>query len=117
MITFKNGTTFETTANIGGTAQYQAAKRETLEFYIAKDSADFDALKAVYSDSEATSEITVTVGDTQSLHLDYTLPMELGLKTVDGAEVWYMKLAQKSELEIKLEAMEQTVATLEARLS
>ena len=112
MITFKNGTTFETTNNIGSSIQYQAAKRNTLEFHIPKDSATFDSLKAVYTDTEALSEITVTTSEATSLHTGYTMPVEMGLKTVDEAEVWYIKLAQKSELELKVEKLEAAVAAL-----
>lgn len=112
MITFKNGTTFETVANMGGSMQYQAAKRNTLEFHIPKDSATFDALKAIYTDADALSEITVTTSEATSLHTGYTMPVEMGLKTVEDVEVWYLKLAQKSELELKVEKLEAAVAAL-----
>lgn len=112
MVTFKNGTTFETVANMGGSMQYQSAKRSTLEFHIPKESATFDALKAIYTDADALSEITVTTSAATSLHTGYTMPVEMGLRTEDGTEVWYIKLAQKSELELKVERLEAAVAAL-----
>ena len=112
MVTFKNNVTFETVANMGGSMQYQAANRKTLEFIIPKDSATFDSLKAVYTDTDALSEITVTTSEATSLHTGYTMPVEMGLRTEDGADVWYLKLAQKSELELKVEQLEKAVAAL-----
>lgn len=112
MIKFANGTTFETVNNIGGSMQYQSAKRDTLEFHIPKDNTTFDALKAVYDNADALSEITVTTSEATSLHTGYTMPVEMGLKTVDEAEVWYIKLAQKSALELKVEQLEKAVAAL-----
>jgi hypothetical protein len=112
MITFKNGTTFETVANMGGSMQYQSAKRNTLEFHIPKDSATFDSLKAIYANTDALSEITVTTAEATSLHTGYTLPIEMGLRTENDAEVWYIKLAQKSALELKVEQLEKAVAAL-----
>lgn len=112
MVTFKNGRIFETTGNYGGSMQYQSAKRDTLEFRIPKDSATFDALKAVYTDADALSEITVTTSEATSLHTGFTMPVEMGLRTEDDAEVWYIKLAQKSALELKVEQLEKTVAAL-----
>lgn len=110
MVTFKNGKSIETIAVIGGRTQFQNALRETLEIRTAKDETDFEELKAIYTDSAALSEIEVNDGSGgQSLQLDFTLPVELSLKDVDGEQTWCMKLAQKSALEI---AQEQQAADI-----
>lgn len=104
MVTFANGKTIETIAVIGGGTQFQSAVRETLEIRAAHDEMSFEELKALYTDSEALSAIEVNDGSGgQSLQLDFTLPVELSLKDVDGEQLWCMKLAQKSALEIEQE--------------
>ena len=100
MVTFKNGTQLETVAVIGSIMMFQNANRETLELRIAEENAEFDELKAIYTDRDALSEIEVQDGEAKSLQLNYTIPVELALKQIDGASVWCMKLAQKSELEL-----------------
>ena len=110
MVTFANGKTIETIVVIGGRTQFQNAMRETLEIRAAKDETDFGELKAIYTDSEALSEIEVNDGSGgQSLQLNFTLPVELSLKDIDGEQLWCMKLAQKSVLEI---AQEQQAAEI-----
>ncbi len=107
-VKFKNGKTFETIAVYGSPMTFQNANRDTLEFRIAEDNATFDELKAVYSDPDALSEIEITEreesmnNEVTSLHLHYTLPVELGSKQLGGESVWCMKVAQKSELELAL---------------
>ena len=116
-IKFKNGKQLETVAVYGGGMTFQGANRDTLEIRIAAENAAFDELKALYIDADALSEIEITDtaganGETetvQSLHLHYTLPVELGLKQLNGESVWCMKLAQKSALEI---AQEQQAADI-----
>lgn len=104
MVTFKNGKTIETIAVIGGRTQFQSAVRETLEIRAAHDETSFDELKVLYTDSAALSEIEVNDGTGgQSLQLNFTLPVELSLKDIDGEQVWCMKLAQKSALELEQE--------------
>lgn len=104
MVTFANGKTIETIAVIGGRTQYQSALRETLEIRAACDEMSFEELKALYTDGAALSEIEVNDGSGgQSLQLNFTLPVELSLKDVDGEQLWCMKLAQKSTLEIEQE--------------
>ncbi len=103
MVTFKNGVKFDTIAVYGGSMTFQGANRETLELRIAAENVTFDELKVVYTDSSALSEITVEDGAARSLHLNYVLPVELALKQIDGAQVWCVKLAQKSELELAQE--------------
>lgn len=104
MVTFANGKTIETIAVIGGRTQFQNAMRETLEIRAARDETSFEELKALYTDSATLSEIEVNDGSGgQSLQLNFTLPVELSLKDIDGEQLWCMKLAQKSALEIEQE--------------
>ena len=110
MVTFANGKTIETIAVYGGKAQFQNAQRETLEIRAARDATSLEELKALYTDSEALSEIEVNDGKGgQSVQLDFTLPMELALKDVDGEQLLCMKLAQKSELEKAQERQEEQI--------
>lgn len=105
MVTFANGKTIETIAVIGDKMLFQSAMRETREIRIAKDKTDFEELKALYADREALSEIEVNDGSGgQSLQLNFTLPVELSLKDIDGEQIWCMKLAQKSSMEIEQES-------------
>ena len=105
MVTFANGKTIETIAVIGDKMLFQSAMRETREIRIAKDKTDFEELKVLYADREALSEIEVNDGSGgQSLQLNFTLPVELSLKDIDGEQTWCMKLAQKSALEIEQES-------------
>lgn len=104
MVTFANGKTIETIAVLGGRTQFQNAMRETLEIRAARDETGFEELKALYTNGAALSEIEVNDGNGgQSLQLDFTLPVELSLKDIDGEQIWCMKLAQKSALEIEQE--------------
>lgn len=113
MVKFKIGKQLETIAVYGDRMTFQNAIRETLEFRIAAENATFDELKEIYTDSEALSEIEITEaavnenGETeitaQSLQLNFTLPVELALRNIDGVQTWCMKLAQKSEIEIAQE--------------
>lgn len=100
MVTFKNGKQLITAAVIGSIMTFQNANRETLEIRIAAENAEFDELKALYTDSDALSEIEVQDGEAKSLQLNYTIPVELALRQIDGASVWCMKIAQKSALEL-----------------
>lgn len=103
MVKFKNGVKFDTIAVYGGSMNFQSANRDTLEFRIAEGDADFDSVKAIFCDEDALSEITVIEGEVSSVHLNYTLPVELALREIDGSSMWCMKLAQKSALEISLD--------------
>lgn len=104
MVKFANEKSLETIAVIGGTTQFQNAQRATLEIRAACDETNFEELRAIYTDSKALSEIEVNDGNGgQSLQLDFTLPMELSLKDIDGEQLWCMKLAQRSALEIEQE--------------
>lgn len=136
-ITFANGTMIETGfAPIGSTATFQSAYRKTLELRLPVSEISFEEIKALYTDSTAMSEITVTewgkqqqadpenseqtvevdvvVG--QSLHLNFTLPMELTFKNVDGTDLWCAKMAQKSAVEIAQEKQATDIAACEAAI-
>ncbi len=115
MVKFANGKQVETIAVHGGAMTFQNALRATLEIRIAAENAEFDELKTLYTDSSALSEIEVTETDengeitAQSLQLNYTIPVELALREINGAQTWCMKLAQKSAIEI---AQEQQAADI-----
>ena len=103
MIIFKNGKQLETTAVYGGTETYQSAQRKTLELVVSADELTLDEAKAIWQDSNATSEITVEDNGESSVQLNFTLPVSLTLSQMDGADVIRMKLAQKSDMEITQE--------------
>lgn len=123
MVKFANGKQVETIAVHGGTMTFQNASRATLEIRIAAENAEFDELKELYTDNSALSEIKITeIGivqneqgeneekiTAQSLQLNFTLPVELALREVNGVQMWCMKLAQKSALEL---AQEQQAADI-----
>lgn len=136
-ITFANGTKIETGfAPIGSTTTFQSAYRKTLELRLPASEISFEEIKALYTDSTAMSEIMVTewgkqeqvdpenpeqtvevdvvVG--QSLHLNFSLPIELTLKNVDGTDLWCAKMAQKSDLEIAQEKQATDIAACEAAI-
>ena len=136
-VTFANGTTIETNfPPIGGTTTFQSAYRKTLELRFPASVISFEEVKALYTDSTAMSEIMVTewgkqeqidpenpeqtievdvvVG--QSLHLNFSLPIELTLKNVDGTDLWCAKMAQKSDLEIAQEVQATDIENIEAAL-
>lgn len=117
MITFNNGKILETISILGGTMQYQSASRATLEIRCSTKVVTFDELRALYTDAEALSELTVSEESViQSVHLNYTLPVELKLTTVNNTEVYCMKLAQMSNLEIEQAKQADDIATNEAAL-
>lgn len=117
MITFNNGKTLETVSILGGTMQYQSANRSTLEIRCATDVVTFEELKFLYTDADALSELTVSEENViQSVHLNYTLPVELKLTTVNNTEVYCMKLAQMSNLEIEQAKQADDIANAEAAL-
>lgn len=130
MVTFANGETLNTIAIYGGNIQYQDSYRKTLEIVCASDVISLDNARALWNNTDATKEITVTetieqpvsvdsesgemvisnqTSTVQSVHLNFTLPVELKLTTQDGVEVVRMMLAQKSALEL---AQEQQAAEL-----
>lgn len=116
MITFANGTTLETIAVYGGTMQYQNAQRATLEIVASVDVLSLETAKALWQDNAATAKMTVTADGETSVLLDYTLPVELKLNELDGAEVVRIKLAQKSALELAQEQQAQDIEDANAAL-
>lgn len=113
MVTFKNGTTYALLNLHGGSIIYQGAKRKTLDFRIPVDSATLDELNALAKDRDATSEITVTTSESTSIKSGYTVPIDVGqLFNEDGTSELYIKLAQKSDVEVEIEQLKKTVAAL-----
>ena len=123
MVKFANGKQIETIAVYGNKMTFQNALRGTLEIQIATENADFDELKELYTDSAALSKIEITETATvqnengeseekvtaQSLQLNFTLPVELALREIDGVQTWCMKLAQKSEIELAQERQAEAI--------
>lgn len=116
MITFANGTILETIAVYGGTMQYQNAQRATLEIVASADVLSLDEAKTLWQKTAATAEMTVTTDGETSVHLNYTLPVELKLNELDGAEVVRIKLAQQSALELAQEKQAQDIEDANAAL-
>lgn len=118
MIIFANGKSIETVAVLGATAVIQGASRQTLEALIAEENASFEELSALYTDPSALGKITVIANDgkSQSLHLNFTIPVALGLKTVDGKQLWSMKIAEKSALELAQEAQAADIEAVTAAI-
>ena len=116
MVTFNDGRQLETTAVYGGTETYQSAQRKTLELVVSADELTLDEAKAIWQDSNATSEITVEDNGESSVQLNFTLPVSLTLSQMDGADVIRMKLAQKSTLEIMQERHGEDISALDAAI-
>lgn len=100
MVTFANGTQLQTIAVYGDSMSFQGAQRSTLEIVASADSITLDAAKALWQNASATAEMTVSDGAETSVHLNYTLPVELKANELDGVDVVRIKLAQKSTLEL-----------------
>ena len=50
------------------------------------------------------------------MHLNFSLPIELTLKNVDGTDLWCAKMAQKSAVEIAQEKQATDIAACEAAI-
>ena len=123
MVKFANGKQIETTAVYGNKMTFQNALRGTLEIQITAENIGYDELKALYTDSAALSEIEITETEivqneqgeneekvtVQSLQLNFTLPVELAMREVNGEQTWCMKLAQKSEIELAQERQAEAI--------
>lgn len=116
MVTFANGTQLETMAVYGGSMSFQGAQRSTLEIVTAADSITLDAAKGLWQNAAATAEMTVSDGAETSVHLNYTLPVELKANTLNGVDVVRIKLAQKSVLELIQEKQAQDIEDANAAL-
>lgn len=116
MITFANGRQLETIAVYGSSMSFQNAQRSTLELVVSADKITLDEAKSIWKDAEMTAEITITDGNETSVHLNYTLPVELKANSLDGVDVVRIKLAQKSDLEIAQEKQATDIAACEAAI-
>ena len=119
MIKFANGTTLNTIGVYGGEMTHQSARRRTLEILIATDKATFEELSAIYGDTSALDSIT-TINDENpldtNLHLHFTIPVSLGLRDFEGEQVWSMKVAEMSTLELAQEKQATDIAACEAAI-
>ena len=116
MVTFANGRQLETIAVYGSSMSFQNAQRRTLELVVSADKITLDEAKSIWKDAEMTTEITITDGNETSVHLNYTLPVELKANSLDGVDVVRIKLAQKSDLEIAQEKQATDIAACEAAI-
>lgn len=120
MVTFKNGTAYEEVKVFGAKQEFQNAKRDTLDIVVSSDQLTLDEAKALWQDTNATSEFTITYEEKvdgefvtkTGVYINYTLPMELKVDTLNGIEVIHIKLAQKSELELTQEEQSNIIAAL-----
>ena len=116
MVIFANGRQLETIAVYGSSMSFQNAQRSTLELVVSADKITLDEAKSIWKDATMTAEITVTDGNETSVHLNYTLPVELKANSLDGVDVVRIKLAQKSDLEIAQEKQATDIAACEAAI-
>ena len=124
MVTFANGLNFETTVIYAVPADFQGAKRDTLDIAIPADKITLDEAKAIWQNSNATSEITITYEELvdektvtkTGVHINYTLPMALTLNVLNGEQIVHIKLAQKSALELTQEKQAQDMDDVNAAL-
>lgn len=124
MVTFANGLNFETTVIYAVPADFQGAKRDTLDIAIPADKITLDEAKTIWQDADATSEITITYEELvdektvtkTGVHINYTLPMALTLDVLNGKQVVHIKLAQKSALELTQEKQAQDMDDVNAAL-
>mgnify|MGYP004674881839 FL=1 len=124
MVTFANGLNFETTVIYAVPADFQGAKRDTLDIAIRADKITLDEAKAIWQNSNATSEITITYEELvdektvtkTGVHINYTLPMALTLDVLNGEQIVHIKLAQKSALELTQEKQAQDMDDVNAAL-
>lgn len=123
VLEFADGTTVVTPiAPLGGTTTYQSAYRRTKEYRIPYDAMTFEEVEALYTNAEAMCKVnlteygvvldengTPTVDDegnvievitAQEQHLNYTMPMDLKLTTINGIKAWCVPMAQMSDVEI-----------------
>ena len=116
MVTFANGRQLETIAVYGSLMSFQNAQRRTLELVVSADKITLDEAKSIWKGAEMTTEITITDGNETSVHLNYTLPVELKANSLDGVDVVRIKLAQKSNIEIAQEKQATDIAACEAAI-
>lgn len=122
-VKFANGKEIEASV-YGASLYFQNSQRQTLEFIIPEELYSFDEMKSLWKDSHATSEITITSaisdGETAhqetSVHLNFTIPVEM--KYVQSGDSYNLrfKLAQKSELEIAQEKQAIDISACESAI-
>lgn len=126
MISFANGRKFKERAVISlGQVHIREAYRRALEIQIPKSEINESELLKIYQDPEVLKALTIATvvpqnnnlnGDTvtggvesegeifRSYHFNYTIPIQCGLKSIDGDDtdqVWYMQIAEETQLEIE----------------
>lgn len=119
MVKFANGKTYNTIGVYLSEMTLQSARRRALDICIAKDAATFEELSALYSDTAALDAITTIDSNNPSstnLHLHFTIPVSLGLRDIDGEQVWCMKVAEMSALELAQEKQATDIAACEAAI-
>ena len=115
-IEFADGTAVDTVfPPLGGTATYQSAYRKTIEYRIPYDVMTFENIEKLYTDPSAMCKVNIVeygtefnsdTGDAkevitaQSQKLNYTMPMDLKLTTINDVKVWSIPMAQMSDVEI-----------------
>ena len=119
---FLDGTVLDVLAVNGKSTYFQGAQRDSLEIQIAKDKIAFDALDALTGNNANTAHLTLSDGDKQYVHDNYSLraslalrPVEITPATADSPAVTedrlVVTLAQKTYAELQAE---QTAAAVDA---
>lgn len=107
-ITLSNSKVYNHIGVFVGQANYQGSLRRTLEVRISYDETTFDDLRQNFI-TENLGEIILSSekindsGETivnQYQHLNYSLVMGLGVETIDETDMWVIRLAQRTDLEI-----------------
>ena len=119
MVIFANNKTYNAIGVYAGEITLQGAHRRTLDICVSKNDATFEELSELYSNTEALDSITTVDNEDSSisnLHLHYIIPVSLGLKDLDGEQVWSMKVAEISALELAQAVQAADIANHEAAL-
>jgi len=128
-IILANGAEFPTIAVDSNTRRYQGADRDMWEIKIPIDATTFDELRAAFV-AENLSEIILTQTITYEpetdengevvtreptvdkfYHYNYSIVKELGVRESQG--MYFVELAQKTDLEITQEAQTEQIALLQ----
>ncbi|MFZ2538161.1 MAG: hypothetical protein WAX04_04600 [Oscillospiraceae bacterium] len=115
-IRLTNGVEIQAITVNGTTRHFQGQIRDSLEIQLAKDTKSFDELDLLFADSNNTKVIKLIDGETEYIHDNYTLRVEMSLKPVvitnatsTTAEVteerYSIILAQKTYIELQLDAI------------
>ena len=107
-ITLSNSKVYNHIGVFMGQANYQGSLRKTLEIRMSYGETTFDDLRQNFI-TENLGEIILSsekindAGETivnQYQHLNYSLVMGLGIETIDEVDMWVIRLAQRTDLEI-----------------